>query len=66
MGDGRRAILLAVMVAGAGLLGAALARPLVNAFRGASPWILPAIVVGALTVLVIAVLLLPLFRSRRP
>ncbi|HUN28090.1 MAG TPA: hypothetical protein VMU67_17470 [Steroidobacteraceae bacterium] len=64
--SGRRGIALAVVAGCAGLLGAALARPLVNAFRGASPWILPSLVVGALTILVVGALLLPLFRARRP
>jgi len=43
-----------------GALGAILARPLVGAFRGYPPWVLPVTAAGIISALVLAGLLLPL------
>ena len=62
-----RAIFGAVFGGLGGALGALYARPLVSAFHDSAPWVLPAIVAGILSVLILLVLLVPLmFRGRAP
>ena len=62
----RRTIVLGticVCVSGFGLF---LARPIAGQFRMSSPWVLPAIAVGILTILaVVALIVLPKITSRR-
>jgi zinc transporter ZupT len=61
----RRGIWSALVVGCAGMLGAIAARPLVGAFRGSSPWLLPVIAAGTLVVLLlVALLILPRITRR--
>jgi zinc transporter ZupT len=61
----RRGIWSAIIVGCTGMLGAIAARPLVGAFRGSSPWLLPVIAAGTLVVLLlIALLVLPRITRR--
>jgi zinc transporter ZupT len=61
----RRGIWSAIVVGCAGMLGAIAARPLVGAFRGSSPWLLPVIAAGTLVVLLlVALLVLPRITRR--
>jgi hypothetical protein len=62
----RRTIVLGTVCVCASGLGLFLARPIAAQFRMSSPWILPAIAVGILTILVmIALIVLPRITSRR-
>jgi Mg2+/Co2+ transporter CorB len=62
----RRTIVLGTICVCASGLGLILARPIAAQFRMSSPWILPAIAVGILTILVvIALIVLPKITSRR-
>ena len=61
----RRGIWSVIVVGCAGMLGAIAARPIVGAFRGSSPWLLPVIAAGALVVLLlVALLVLPRITRR--
>jgi zinc transporter ZupT len=61
----RRGVWGAIVVGCAGILGAIAARPLVGAFRGSSPWLLPVMAAGTLVVLLlIALLVLPRITRR--
>jgi hypothetical protein len=62
----RRTIVLCILCVGASGLGLILARPIAAQFRMSSPWILPALAVGILTILVVvALIVLPMITARR-
>jgi membrane protein CcdC involved in cytochrome C biogenesis len=61
-----RSIVLCTVFVSASGLGMFLARPLTAQFRTSSPWVLPAIIVGVLTILVIvALIVLPKITLRK-
>ncbi len=63
----KRALVLGIISTAFGLLGMMLARPIATHFLHFSPWVLPAIAVGVLTVLVVgALLVLPRLAAPRP
>jgi hypothetical protein len=62
----RRTIVLCTICVCASGFGLFLARPIAGHFRMFSPWVLPAIAVGVLTILaVVALIVLPMITSRR-
>jgi hypothetical protein len=62
----RRSIVLCAVFVCASGLGMFLARPLTAQFRSSAPWVLPAILVGVLTILVIvALIVLPKITLRK-
>jgi len=62
----RRAIYGAILGGLGAALGAIFARPLVDAFHDSAPWVLPVIIFGLVSALLLVGLLLPILIRRRP